>query len=858
MSSSTGSRYWQFRPFRNPTLKSLKEQLSDSNAIDAYHSHPFDPHAIAWLRCGAYEKAVVMQYIDNLLDWGDMLFRQYTWESITTASLYYLYAWNLLGPRPQTMGACKSVAAATYADIANDYKNQIPEFLIELESLAPGNALSLPTAPYNELDTYFCVPDNADFVAYWDRVEDRLFKIRHCLNIDGQSVPLALFEPPIDPMALARAAAAGADVLSLFGGGGNIDSYYRFRVLLDRARAFTESVMQFGGSLLGALEKKDASTLDRLRSTQEKAILNLSTRNFEQQLEEQTHRIEALTQQKSIAESKKTHYERLITVGMNGSEIATMTLLTASMVPHALSAVFIEIAGFLMPVPNIFGLADGGERIWGPLEAQATELEQYGKLLETSSELAARVGEYQRRAEEWDFAAKEAGELAHQLEKEIAAAEVRLEIVRHELEIHRQAIAQAEEYETFLSNRFTSEDLYQWMIGRVSTVYNQSYHLALDLALKAQAAYQFELSREDTFIAFDYWDSSHKGLLAGEGLMLSLNQMEAAYLQNNVPLNQLEKEMSLLHLDPQKFMEFKMGINGVTQGTLDIELSPALFDSDFPGHYNRKIKSISLTFVGIGLKGASINATLLQTKNTVVVDTEGKVRENWLSGQSVALSRKENDAGLFVLDFRFPDDQFYPFEGTGAVSNWTLTVPPENNRLSFKAISDIVVKLRYTSRDGGKTVADKAINEPGYPVPLAKVFDVKEALGAEKWAAFLSPPSGDQYTLELPLADGVIITNKDDVTLVSATVVLNTTTPASDEESKAFVSLTVGGGDSKTVAVKDSSGTIDLKDTPTADTIKLALNRANLPDSLKSTDGNLKADVLKNIFIAVSFNSKAI
>ena len=207
------------------------------------------------------------------------------------------------------------------------------------------------------------------------------------------------------------------------------------------------------------------------------------------------------------------------------------------------------------------------------------------------------------------------------------------------------------------------------MSSRVSTVYSQAYHLALDQAIKAQAAYQFELSSTDTFIDFNSWDSIHKGLLAGEGLTLALNQMEAAYLQNNVPRMQLEKEVSLLHLDPMKFMEFKTGINGAKKGTLGFSLTEALFDGDFPGHYDRKIKAVSLTFLGAGLKGDAINATLVQNAYTVVLSAnpdaigflvnkqpasppDGTIRTNWLPKQSVALSRKQNDAGLFVSDFR--------------------------------------------------------------------------------------------------------------------------------------------------------------------------------------------------------------
>ena len=59
---------------------------------------------------------------------------------------------------------------------------------------------------------YFCVPRNDKLLSYWDTVADRLFKIRNSLNIQGIFRQLALFEPPIDPALLARAAAAGLDV----------------------------------------------------------------------------------------------------------------------------------------------------------------------------------------------------------------------------------------------------------------------------------------------------------------------------------------------------------------------------------------------------------------------------------------------------------------------------------------------------------------------------------------------------------------------------------------------------------------------------------------------------------------------
>src|SRR5690606_9755459 len=89
---------------------------------------------------------------------------------------------------------------------------------VELESLLPADLGSIGypgDGPPVRLTPYFCVPANEKLLSYWDRLADRLFKIRNCMNISGQVRPLALFEPPIDPALLVRARAAGLDLRSV-------------------------------------------------------------------------------------------------------------------------------------------------------------------------------------------------------------------------------------------------------------------------------------------------------------------------------------------------------------------------------------------------------------------------------------------------------------------------------------------------------------------------------------------------------------------------------------------------------------------------------------------------------------------
>ena len=70
---------------------------------------------------------------------------------------------------------------------------------------------------------------------YWDTVADRLFKIRHCMNIEGVRCQLALFEPPIDPALLVRARAAGLSIGDAIKNLSLPASNYRFNTLLNFA-----------------------------------------------------------------------------------------------------------------------------------------------------------------------------------------------------------------------------------------------------------------------------------------------------------------------------------------------------------------------------------------------------------------------------------------------------------------------------------------------------------------------------------------------------------------------------------------------------------------------------------------------
>src|SRR4029453_1367292 len=70
--------------------------------------------------------------------------------------------------------------------------------------------------------------------------------------------------------------------------------------------------------------------------------------------------------------------------------------------------------------------------------------------------------------------------------------------------------------------------------------------------------------------------------------------------------------------------------------------------------------------------------------------------------QSIATSSGQNDAGVFQLDF--DQDRYLPFERCGAVSRWRFELPRQFRSFDYGSITDLVLHLRYTARDGGETL----------------------------------------------------------------------------------------------------------------------------------------------------------
>jgi len=99
----------------------------------------------------------------------------------------------------------------------------------------------------------------------------------------------------------------------------------------------------------------------------------------------------------------------------------------------------------------------------------------------------------------------------------------------------------------------------------------------------------------------------------------------------------------------------------------------------------------------------------------------------------MATSTGERDTGMFEMSFR--DERILPFEFAGAVSRWRLELPPEHNEIDLDSVSDVVMHLNYTARDGGPVLREAAQRSVRRLLPDSgvRVFDLRREM-PEMWA----------------------------------------------------------------------------------------------------------------------------
>ncbi len=782
-------RFWNFAPFhlndpadaQKSSIQKLLLSLDDQTdpvqtaqirqQLRDWADDPFNPHRIARMRPVAFQNAVVMKYIDNLIAWGDQLFTEDTRETINEATQLYVLAAKVMGQRPRALPPMAEVPSLTYVQLGviDEFANALEDALpLSTPPGAAGPVVSGLTGGLGvSLLPYFCVPPNPMLLERWDTIADRLYKLRHCRNIEGVVRSLPLYDAPIDAALLVRASAMGVDIASVLSDLDAAMPCYRFGVMLQKALELCAMLKALGAALLAALEKQDAEALAVLRAGHETALLDLVRGVKQSQLFEAQRTREGLDKTWELTENRRQFYEAQLAEsgsGLSGHEQEQQKQLDQAQDWQAASQVLEAAAGTSHAMPNFTfgesGMASpvatalfGGNNLGNSLHAAANVLSYVSSVHGYWANEAALQAGWERRSREWTLQMQTAAKELEQIDKQRLAADLRIDIGNQEIANHQRQLDNSREIEAFYRDKYTSRQLYDWMVSELCALYFGSYQAAYELAKVCERAYRFELGLINSdFIRFGVWDSLKKGLLAGERLEGCLRQMEHAYLQQNRREYEITKQVSLLRLEPLALISLKQA------GWCEFEIPESLFDADYPGHIMRRLKSVSISMPCVVGPYASINATLTLLNNrTRVKSTPAKPYEENLKGdarfvanfaaiQSIATSHGQADNGLFELSFR--DERYLPFEGAGAISRWRIELSRENNAFDVNTLSDVILHLKYTSRDGGPELATaassavKAAQSSSDHPPLAQLISARRDF-PEAWHAFCRPWDAD-------------------------------------------------------------------------------------------------------------------
>jgi len=964
---------WIFKPFRENSLESLKDILTDSNAIKAYNEDPFDPHAIARNRMQAYQKAIFMSYVDNLIDWGDSLFAQDTRETITEAIQHYKLAADLLGRKPIKLGKCEiadenqlkyealkdricqgselliTLENSYYIIQQNQYSfyntvqtgkylnnlvasnNHQVKFNPSLEyasnmarqkgviditdmqsaaSMSPtssgisaisvnrGTALTVTTdkrvkkydeqlkgskyeQPYplkkvwadasiidysklskvkpilpprlelvKESVLAFCVPDNKDLKDYWDRVEDRLYKIHNCMNISGVVRDLALFSPPIDPNLLVRATAMGLSLEDILTSQGQV-GHYRFTYLIEKARQFASTVQGFGNALLSALEKKDAEELTLLRSVHEQNILKITERIKKHNIDEAKNQVDIAKSSLKNVENRLEHYEELIDEGLLPWEITQQ-------VSRHLSGTFKAIEGamhltqgitYLLPqLGSPFSMKYGGKELGDSADGFADWLRSMASVADSVASSAGLEAGNQRREQDWKHQLKLAKQEMKTSEKQLLLAEVRLAITEKDLEIHQSSIDQAKELHDFYKEKFTDISLYNYMASTLTRLYREAYNLAKKLADQAQQSYKFEAFRDDIFIEGNNWDSSKAGLLAADSLMLQLQQLENAYLEHNPRIPEISQTFSLALIDPIKIRELRQ------TGTCNFTIPELAFELSYPGQYRRMIKSVRMSIPAVVGPYTNVSAKLTLVQSEIELQDDGVLSTRQFGdGTSISASSAQNDAGMFEFNFR--DERYLPFEGAGAInSEWQLDLPSKIRSFDYDSISDVLITMNYTALDGDRASAETDIVNTLSANELSRIVSLKYEFPNSWHQLFASNSSSQQTSLSIEESHFPYFAKNGSLDMKSAIVFLK---PKDGQSMLGSPALSIKGTSVTWVPGQDLQHATNPTNTSKKDKLKAgSLNITGTPVGewlIDAGAGELTQDDLDDIIILIKY-----
>lgn len=688
-------------------------------------------------------RALTLQYCQTLVDWGDALMRRHrSSEAFEQARLLYDTAARITGRRPQTLSMAEPSTPSPVSTFVPAYPPLNPR-LLDLYSL----------------------------------IDDRLSLVRDCLDArrlrNGRlGIDRCYFgdSPFRDGWRMVPEACADKDEWCWR------HSPYRFLAQMQKTLELAGKVRELGSALLSAYEKGDAERLASIRTEQERELHAMTIAIRQDQWRDADWQVQALQQTKDMNQTSLIYYTNLYQNGLINNENQNLSLATNAMqtrtsanITEAIGEAMKIVPDFFVGAMSTFSQIPIGTKLAGLFETIAKVMTTIAEIQSATAAIDMTQACWQRRSDEWFHQMQILPIEIQQTELQILGAQRRRDQAMQELNNEQRQLEHSTEVLDFLRDKFSASDLYLWMQKETLALQSRMYQLAQHAALEAQRAFNFERGHTTRrFLPEETWDDLHHRLLAGERLEFALRHMEKAYLDENLREYELTKHFSLRLHFPIEFLRLK------ATGRCEIELPEWMFDLDYPGQYMRRIRNISVTIPCVTGPYTGVHCRMTLLSSTTRIDPrvdapstrccnecganeeydaclhDPRVVHTYATKEAIATSSGQNDSGLFELNFH--DERYLPFEFQGAVSRWRIELPPENNYFPMETLTDLVMHVNHTSREGGERLRHAASHAAHKHLPGAGwcFFDVRHEF-PDAWQLLQSSSGEDHAAARLNL-----------------------------------------------------------------------------------------------------------
>ena len=368
---------------------------------------------------------------------------------------------------------------------------------------------------------------------------------------------------------------------------------------------------------------------------------------------------------------------------------------------------FVANIGYLVPqAGSPFAMTYGGKQVGDSFGALGNQMDLLASINDAISASAGLEATFHRRGEEWTHELASARQELAQVEQQHLAASIRADIAQKELDIHQASMDQADELYEFYKDKFTNLGLYTYLATTLSRLHREAYLIAYNMAQLAQQAYQFERDDDQTnYIADNNWQFDRAGLLAGEQLLVQLQRLENAYLTKNTRDLETTLSFSLALWDPSALILLRE-TGSCTYGIPEVFCQLAV-----PGIFNAIIQSVRVTIPCVAGPYTNVGAMLrLQKGSQIRRSSMDQYDPDTIRHRIVAATYEPASSSIFasavhesgVFDLNFRDERYLPFEGAGAISQWTLDLPTTLRTFDYSTISTVIMQLDIRFKYDGK------------------------------------------------------------------------------------------------------------------------------------------------------------